>query len=236
MSGPDVVRVVLADDQRVVREGLALLVGLLPGIEVVGVGADGREAVELVREHRPDVLLVDIRMPGMDGLAATRAVRADELPPAVVVLTTVDDRALVVEAMRSGAIGYLTKDADSAAIGEAIRAAAAGRSVLDGAVQARLVEALGPADPAGGMHRSDAPARDEGAAVGETASPAAEGLTPREVEVLALIAAGLSNREIARSLVVSESTVKTHVNHVLAKIGVRDRAAAVAYAYRNGLV
>lgn len=214
---PPVIRVVLADDQRVIREGLELMLGLIDGITVVGAAADGAEAVELTRRLEPDVLLVDLHMPGVDGVNATRRVRALPVPPAVVVLTTMDDRETIVAALRAGALGYLTKDADAAAIGDAISSAAAGRSVLDGQVQARLLSALSePAAPVRGAPDS--------------------GLTARETEVLRLIARGRSNREIARELVVSEATVKTHINHLLAKIGARDRAQAVTYAYQHGLV
>ncbi|AHI00281.1 response regulator [Kutzneria albida] len=211
-------RVVLADDQTVVREGLTTLLGLLPGIEVVGAAADGEQALELVARLQPDVLLVDLRMPRTDGVAATTRVRAEHPGTEVVVLTTYTDDESVLAALRAGARGFLTKDADAEAIARALHAAAAGQSTLDGEVQRRLVEAA-----AGGPSRRPA------------AEPA-DGLTPREVDVLRLIAAGLSNTEIARRLVVSEATVKTHVNHLFAKAGLRDRAQAVAYAYRAGLV
>ena len=213
----DLVRVVVADDQTVVRDGVCLMLGLADGIEVVGTAADGAEAVDVVARTAPDVLLVDLKMPGVDGVEATRRVRALERPPAVVVLTTFDDEAWVLGALRAGALGYLTKDADAGAIADAVRAAAAGRSLLDATVQARLLAAT---------HGSSAP---------ETADAAAEGLTAREVEVLRLVARGAANREIARTLVVSEATVKTHVNHLLAKLGVRDRAQAVAWAYQHGV-
>ncbi len=226
MTAPLPIRVVLADDQRVVREGLMLMLDLIDGVEVVGAGADGGAAVELVRSEQPDVLLVDLRMPGIDGIDATRQVRALSTPPAVVVLTTVDDQPSIVAAMRAGAIGYLTKDADAETIGEAIRAAAAGRSLMDGAVQASLVAALSAPTAPGAT----------GPTVTDPSPESLSGLTSRELEVLALVAEGKSNREIARQLVVSEATVKTHVNHLLAKVGVRDRAAAVAYAYRHHLV
>lgn len=216
-AGPAVTTVLLADDQRVIREGLELMLGLIDGIQVVGAAADGAEAIELTRRLEPDVLLVDLHMPGIDGVGATKAVRALPKPPAVVVLTTMDDRETILSALRAGALGYLTKDADAAAIGDAIFSAAAGRSLLAGEVQAALISAVGEPVAA-------APSRE----------PA--GLTAREAEVLTLIARGRSNREIARDLVVSEATVKTHVNHLLAKIGARDRAQAVTFAYQHGLV
>jgi DNA-binding NarL/FixJ family response regulator len=212
-------RVVLADDQTVVREGLVTLLGLLPGVEVIGAGADGLAAVTLVAELDPDVVLIDLKMPRFDGVEATRQIRAWYPRTEVVVLTTYADDDSVLNALRAGARGFLTKDADAEAIARALHAAAAGQSTLDGDLQRRLVEAASTGR-------------------GQQAEPAelAEGLTAREIEVLRLIAAGLSNGEIARRLVVSEATVKTHVNHVFAKAGLRDRAQAVAYAYRAGLV
>jgi DNA-binding NarL/FixJ family response regulator len=208
------VRVVVADDQTVVRDGLVTLLKLLPGIDVVAAGADGEEAVRLVAEHNPDVLLVDLRMPNCDGVEATRRVRADHPGTEVVVLTTYSDDDSVLSALRAGARGFLTKDADAESIGRALQAAAAGQSIVDAEVQRRLIE---------------------GAATPKPADPADTGLTPREIEVLRLIADGLSNTEIARHLVVSEATVKTHINHLFAKANLRDRAQAVAYAYRLGL-
>ena len=211
------VRVVVADDQTVVRDGVCLMLGLADGIEVVGTAADGVEAVAVVVAMEPDVLLVDLRMPALDGVEATRQVLGLGRPPAVVVLTTFDDEASVLGALQAGALGFLTKDADAAAIADAVRAAAAGRSLLDASVRARLLTAAASAVPS-------APA----------AAPA--GLTTREVEVLRLVARGLANREIARELVLSEATVKTHVNHLLAKLGRRDRAQLVTWAYQHGMV
>ncbi|MGY4772987.1 response regulator [Kribbella sp. CWNU-51] len=208
------VRVVVADDQRVVRDGLVTLLKLLPGIDVVAAASDGDEAVRLVAEHNPDVLLVDLRMPKCDGVEATRRVRTDHPGTEVVVLTTYSDDDSVLSALRAGARGFLTKDADAESIGRALQAAAAGQSIVDAEVQRRLIE---------------------GAAAPKPADPADTGLTPREIEVLRLIADGLSNTEIARRLVVSEATVKTHINHLFAKANLRDRAQAVAYAYRLGL-
>ena len=209
-------RIVVADDQTVVREGLVTLLQTIPGIEVVGSAADGEEAVELVSTTAPDVVLMDLRLPRLDGVEATRRIRADHPATHVVVLTTFADDESIVGALRAGAIGYLTKDAGRDHIARALQAAAAGQSVLDAEVQARLVQfASLPTSPGGGT------------------SP--DGLTTREVEVLRLIAAGLSNSEIANQLYVSEVTIKTHINHIFTKTGSRDRAQAVAYAHRSGL-
>ena len=220
MTEQRALRVVLADDQTVVREGLATLLGLLPGVEVVGMAEDGLAALRLVAEQQPDVLLVDLRMPRCDGVEATRRVRAEHPGTEVVVLTTYADDESVLGALQAGARGYLTKDADAEAIARALHAAAAGQSTVDGDVQRRLIEAATRGRPK----------------PQERMAELVEGLTAREIEVLRLIAAGLSNTEIARQLVVSEATVKTHVNHVFAKANLRDRAQAVAYAYRAGLV
>jgi DNA-binding NarL/FixJ family response regulator len=213
------VRVLAADDQRVVREGLAMLLGLLPDVEVVGTAADGEEVLALAAELRPDVILMDLRMPRMDGVEATRRLRERDPAVKVVVLTTYADDRSVLDALRAGALGYLTKDAGAAEIQQALHRVADGQAALDPAVQRHLVEAIADGVPSGPAMAS---------------LPA--GLTPREAEVLTLIAAGLSNTEIAERLVVSEATVKSHVNHMLAKIGARDRAQAVGYAYRHGLV
>jgi DNA-binding NarL/FixJ family response regulator len=212
------VRVLAADDQRVVREGLAMLLGLLPDVEVVGTAADGEEVLALAAELRPDVILMDLRMPRMDGVEATRRLRERDPAVKVVVLTTYADDRSVLDALRAGALGYLTKDAGAAEIQQALHRVAGGQAALDPAVQLHLVEAIADGTPS-------SPA----------AAPLPDGLTPREAEVLTLIAAGLSNAEIAERLVVSEATVKSHVNHMLAKIGARDRAQAVGYAYRHGL-
>jgi DNA-binding NarL/FixJ family response regulator len=206
-----VTTVVLADDQRVVREGLASLLGLLPDIEVLGTASDGEEAIALVERLRPDVVLMDLRMPRCDGVAATRRLREQGSTTHVVVLTTYADDRSVVEALRAGARGFLTKDAGAEEIERAIAAVVRGEAAIDPAVQHHLVDAV--------AGRPELP--DE--------------LTPREAEVLTLIAQGLSNGEIAARLFVSEATVKSHINHLFAKTGVRDRAQAVSYAYRQGL-
>jgi DNA-binding NarL/FixJ family response regulator len=224
----DVIRVVLADDQRVVREGLGTLLGLLDGIELVATAADGEEAVALAVEHDPDVVLMDLRMPRVDGIEAIRRLAERGERPRTIALTTYADDASVLGALRAGARGYLTKDAGAEQIRAAVEAVARGEAALDPAVQRHVVAALsGPGAPGA-------------AAPGGGAAPGAEpelpdGLTPREAEVLALIAAGLTNTEIAERLVVSAATVKSHVNHIFAKAGVRDRAQAVVYAYEHGL-
>jgi DNA-binding NarL/FixJ family response regulator len=212
------IRIVIADDQRVVRDGLAMLVGLIDGIEIVGMAADGLQAVELARTERPDVVLMDLRMPNLDGVEATRTIRADLPATQILVLTTYADDDSLFPALQAGARGYLTKDATAEEIERAIRALAAGNTHLDPAVQQRLIAAV--VEP---RQAETAPAQ------------LPDNLTPREAETLKLIAAGLSNAEIAATLVVSDSTVKTHINRVFRKTGVRDRAQAVRYAYEHGL-
>jgi DNA-binding NarL/FixJ family response regulator len=220
------IRVLAADDQRVVREGLALLLSLLPGVEVAGTAADGEEALALVAELRPDVVLMDLRMPGLDGVGATRRLRAEHPAVKVIVLTTYADDRSVVGALQAGADGYLTKDAGGDEIRQALARVLDGQAVIDPAVQRLLVDAVvANAPQPGGRAAPSEPA--------STVPP--DGLTPREAEVLGLIAAGLSNAEIAERLVVSEATVKSHINHLLPKIGARDRAQAVTYAYQRGL-
>jgi len=214
---PATVRVVVADDQRVVREGLVTSLSVLPGVEVVGAAADGEQAVALVRRHRPQVVLMDLRMPRVDGVEATRRILAAHPGTAVVVLTTYADDDSILAALRAGALGYLTKDAGREQIARALHAAAEGQAILDPAVQARLVAAATPG-------RDFVPA-----------GPLPDGLTAREAEVLALIATGRTNAQIAAALVVSPSTVKTHINNIFAKTGVSDRAQAVHYAYSHGL-
>jgi DNA-binding NarL/FixJ family response regulator len=219
------IRVLAADDQRVVREGLAMLLGLLPDVEVAGTAADGEEVLALAAELKPDVILMDLRMPRMDGVEATRRLRERDPAVKVVVLTTYADDRSVIDALRAGALGYLTKDAGAAEIQQALHRVAGGQAALDPAVQRHLVEAIAQGGPGGSPPDSG----------GSGGSPPGPALTAREAEVLTLIAGGLSNTEIAERLVVSEATVKSHVNHLLAKIGARDRAQAVGYAYRHGL-
>ena len=224
------IRVLIADDQRVVRDGLVLLIGMLDGIEVVGAASNGAEAVELAGQLRPDVVLMDLNMPVLDGVAATALLR-EQLPDiAVLVLTTYAGDDSVFPALRAGARGYLTKDADEEQVETAIHNLHSGRTWLDPLVQARLVAAIQPggAAPADPPRAQDPPERGTG--------PLPDGLTPREAEVLTLIAEGLSNAQICARLVVSPATVKTHINRLFAKIGANDRAQAVRYAYRNNLV
>jgi DNA-binding NarL/FixJ family response regulator len=218
-STASAIRVLLADDQRVVREGLATLLGLLPGIEVVGTASDGEEAVALAAELAPDVVLIDLRMPRCDGVEATRRIRERRPDANVVVLTTYADDRSVLDALRAGARGFLTKDAGAEEIERAVAAVARGEAAIDPAVQHHVVEAVAAGAPPEPPEAPELPA----------------GLTPREAEVLTLVAEGLSNTEIAERLVVSEATVKSHVNRIFTKTGVRDRAQAVTFAYRHGL-
>lgn len=215
----DPIRVLIADDQRVVREGLTMVLGLLHDVDVVGAASDGDEAVILAAELHPDVILMDLRMPRCDGVQATRLLCERAPGTKVVILTTYADDRSVLDALRAGARGYLTKDAGGAEIRQALQQVLDDQAVIDPTVQHHLVDAITSALP-------------------EDASPPSPpgGLTPREAEVLALIAAGLSNIEIAERLVVSEGTIKSHINHILAKIHARDRAQAVAYAYQHGLL
>ncbi|MEV5958712.1 response regulator transcription factor [Streptomyces sp. NPDC051987] len=209
-------RVVVADDQTVVREGIVMLLGLLPGVEVVGAAGDGEEAVRLVAELAPDVVLMDLRMPRCDGVEATRRIRSEYPGTQVVVLTTFADDESLFPALRAGARGYLTKDAGGDEIVRAVESVLSGDAGLSPSIQRRLLERLSQPEPA-------------------PAAEAPDGLTTRETEVLVLIAEGFSNQEIARRLCVSTATVKTHINNLFAKTGLKDRAQAVRYAYRKGL-
>ncbi len=214
------IRVLIVDDQALIREGLEMLLGLSAGITVVGTAADGEEAVRSVTNCLPDVVLMDLRMPRCDGVEATRRIVSDHPATRIVVLTTYADDSSIFSALEAGAMGYLTKDADAREIQEAIRTVHGGEALLDPAVQLRLIQQV----RATGV-RNVAP---------EPALP--DGLTPREAEVLGLIAEGLNNREIAQRLVVSEATVKTHINNIFSKAELRDRAQAVVYAMRHDLV
>jgi len=211
------VRVLLADDQRLVRAGFRMILSAEPGIEVVGEAEDGAEAVALSGELRPDVVLMDVRMPRMNGLEATREIVRDEASPRVLVLTTFDLDEYVYGALQAGASGFLLKDAPEDQLVAAIRVVSEGGSLFAPSVTRRLIESFaghGQVEPPAGL--------DE--------------LTAREAEVLKLIARGLSNAEIAETLVVSEHTVKSHVAHVLMKLGLRDRVQAVVLAYESGLI
>lgn len=228
------IRVLIADDQTIVREGLVTLIGLLPGITVIGAATDGEDAVRQAVELRPDVVLMDLNMPRCNGVEATERLRRLRPDAAVVVLTTYSDDAWVFAALQAGARGFLTKDAGPEEIRRAITDVAAGHAQLDPSVQLRLLDALNRGNPsavaaADGLAPAPAPAGG-----GADAEPP-DGLTPREAEVLAHIAAGESNAEIATALYVSEATVKTHINHIFGKTGLRDRAQLVGYAFRTGL-
>ena len=218
-----VIRVLVADDQKVVRDGLCALLGMLPGIEVIGAAVDGADAIWQARRHVPDVVLMDLHMPNCDGVEATRRIVRDQPSIRVVALTAYSDDERVFGALRAGARGYLTKDASAEEIFKAVSTVRAGNAQLDPAVQRILVDAI-----ARGARASLADAGPAGAV-------AADGLTQREVDVLAAIAAGLSNAEIADRLRISPATVKSHVNHLLAKTGMRDRAQLVGYAFRRDL-
>jgi DNA-binding NarL/FixJ family response regulator len=213
------VSVLIADDQALVRTGLRAILETQPDLTVVGEAMDGRDAVDLVRRRRPDVALMDIKMPGLDGLEATRRIVAEAgEATAVLVLTTFDLDEYVYEALRAGASGFLLKDAPAEQLIAAIHTLAAGEALIAPAITKRLIAQFARAAPPSGP-------------------PAAlEELTPREHEVLLLIARGLSNLEIAEELVLSEATVKTHVKRVLSKLGVRDRVQAVVLAYESALV
>ena len=226
------IRVLIADDQKVVREGLVSLIGLLPGITVVGAATDGNDAVRQAIELEPDVVLMDLNMPRCNGVEATERLRRLRPDILVVVLTTYSDDTWVFSALQAGARGFLTKDAGADEILRAITDVAAGHAQLDPSVQRRLLDALSGGDRFGAGPLPAIPAAPAEPA-GAAGPP--EGLTPREAEVLAHIAAGESNAEIAAALFVSEATVKTHINHIFSKTGLRDRAQLVGYAFRHGL-
>ena len=215
------IRVLLVDDQAVIRIGYGTILGAQPGIEVVGEAADGRSGVDLARRLHPDVVVMDVRMPVLDGIAATRQIAGPDVarPPRVLVVTTFNLDRQVYDALRAGASGFLLKDAGPAQLVDAVRTVAAGEALLAPAVThallGRFAERVLPA---------------------ATDDPRVSALTPREREVLVAIADGLSNAEIADRLVISHETVKTYVSRILLKLDLRDRVQAVVYAYRSGLV
>jgi len=213
-----VIRVVIADDQALVRTGFRVILDAEPDLEVVGEAADGLEAIDLVRLRRPDVVLMDVRMPNVDGIEATRRLAAAERPPRILILTTFDLDAYVYEALRAGASGFLLKDAGADELLHAVRVVSAGEALLSPSITRRLI-----AD-----YARRPPPSEQPAALGE--------LTPRELEVLRQVARGLSNSEIAGELVLGEATVKTHVARIFQKLDLRDRAQAVVLAYESGLV
>jgi DNA-binding NarL/FixJ family response regulator len=217
-AADDVVRVLLVDDQELVRTGLRGILRARFGFEVVGELPSGAGVVDAVAELAPDVVVMDVRMPGVDGVTATRALRAAEGAPPVLVLTTFEDEEVLAGALRAGAAGFLLKGVPAEDLQRAVRAVAAGDSWLDPAVTGRVLSTY---------RQGTAPVLPDAEV---------EVLTPREREVLALVGAGLSNTEIARRLTLGEGTVKTHVGHVFAKLGLRDRAAAVVFAFDHGLV
>jgi len=214
-----VIRVFIADDQALVRGGFRMILDAQPDMEVVGEAEDGRQALRSVAELKPDVVLMDIRMPEMDGLETTRRIVVDEDAPRVLMLTTFDMNEYVYEAMKSGASGFLLKDVKPEQLADAVRTVAAGDALLAPVITRRLIEEF---------VRRPAP--------GSTAPPELETLTERELEVLKLIAKGYSNEEIAKELFVSMATVKTHITHILMKLDLRDRVQAVVLAYESGLV
>ena len=214
-NSAEVIRVVIAEDQSITRDGLITILAAIEGVEVTGVAGDGAEAIQLVERTQADVVLMDLRMPGLDGIEATRRLAVSRPETAVVILTTYTDDVSILEALSAGASGYLTKDATANDICRALEAARSGQSIMDRNVQARVVERataaadLGP-DPT-----------------------LPDGLSPREGEVLALVAEGLSNAEIASRLYISRTTVKTHINQILRKTSCRDRPQLIVYAIRT---
>jgi DNA-binding NarL/FixJ family response regulator len=216
---PERLRIVIADDQTVVREGLRMVLDVIPELEVVAAVADGEQALAAVAEHQPDAILLDLHMPVLDGVGATERLTREHPDVAIVVLTTYADDETIIAALRAGARGYLTKNADRREISQALQGAAAGHTILPPEVAAMLLASAGsPQQP-----KPPVPVQ------------LPDDLTAREAEVLKLVAAGLSNGEIARELFISEHTVKTHINHVFAKTRSRDRAQAIRYAHEHQL-
>ena len=247
------IRVLVADDQKVVRDGLCLLVGMLPGVEVIGAAVDGEDAVRQARRDVPDVVLMDLHMPNCDGVEATRRIVRDQPSVRVVVLTGYCDDERVFSALRAGARGYLTKDASAGEILQAVTTVCAGNAQLDPSVQRMLVDAIArgarvgladasAADPAvtgtgvAGTGVAGTGVAGAGGSLEGRAKAVLAGLTEREVDMLTAIGSGLSNAEICARFGITPATVKSHVNHLLAKTGMRDRAQLVGYAFRQDLV
>ncbi|MEV8565990.1 response regulator transcription factor [Streptomyces sp. NPDC051322] len=214
------IRVLVVDDQMMVREGFSVLLNAMPGIEVIGEAVDGRQAIAQVAALRPDVVLMDIRMPELNGIEATREIVAADSAAKVLVLTTFDLDEYVYQALRAGASGFLLKDASARQLADGVRVVASGEALLAPTVTKRLISEF--------SRLSDTPRQPSLTQLGD--------LTERETEVLVLIAQGLSNAEIASRLVVAESTIKTHVSRILVKLGLRDRTQAAVFAYETGLV
>ena len=212
------IRVLIADDQELVRTGFRVILTAEPDLEVVGEAGDGRETIDAVASLSPDVVLMDIRMPNLDGIEATRRISGRGGPPRVLILTTFDLDEYVYEALRAGASGFLLKDAGAGELIHAVRVVAGGEALLAPSITRRLIE----------DYAQRPPIREQPAALGD--------LTPRELEVLRVLARGLSNGEIARELVLGDATVKTHVARIFAKLDLHDRAQAVVLAYESGLV
>ncbi|MGH2593673.1 MAG: response regulator [Anaerolineae bacterium] len=214
------INVLIVDDQRLMREGLATLLALAPDMHIVGQAGDGAEAIRLAKHLRPDVILMDIRMPGTDGVTATQAIRSSLPETQVIILTTFDDDEYVLAGLRAGACGYLLKDMPSEQLADAVRAAARGDSPLEPAVARKLINLVAGVVP---------PAKS-------SSVPLVDPLSEREVEVLRLIAQGYSNKDIAEALVIAEGTAKNHVSNILSKLNARDRAQAVARGQELGLL
>jgi DNA-binding NarL/FixJ family response regulator len=225
--------VLVVDDQRLMRDGIASLLGLQPGIDVIGTAANGQEALDQAQALQPDVILMDVRMPVMDGVAATIAVRQALAACQILMLTTFDDEAYVIDALRAGACGYLLKDMPASDLAQAIQAAHRGIYQLDPAVASKVVASLAAANRAGALDSPPAPDSATNPAV--LPRPQSD-LTGRELEVLRLIATGATNREIADTLVISEGTVKNHISNILSRLQLRDRTQAAVYAREAGLL
>jgi DNA-binding NarL/FixJ family response regulator len=225
-ASPDVLRVVVVDDQALVRSGFAMILGVEPDLEVVGEASDGAAAIEVVTRLRPDVVLMDVQMPGTDGIEATREIVARDLAK-VVILTTFDHDDYLVDALRAGASGFLLKNAEPEKLVDAVRVVGSGHALLAPEVTRRVIERMTRADPTLTAEKSAAP---------RPSPRELDLLTNREREVLVLIGTGLSNGEIAAELFVGEATVKTHVSNVLAKLHLRDRVQAVVRAHQLGLI